>query len=104
MELVAMKICRKFKAREDDVWDLIDEKVDMANDADRAAWLEKKKNVLQDVMGWTLNYLEKLDQEVGWKEAEVGNLKHSWEQRWKTYASMNKKDLRDAGWILDVGN
>lgn len=65
--------------------------------------IEKKGKVLKDLMGWTLTYLEDLDaNEEGWKEKEVRDLKRDWEQRWKTYATMDLEDLKTAGWILDV--
>ena len=103
MEVVATTISHRYKAREDKVWDLVEEKIDMANVAEREAWLERKGKVLKDVMGWTLTYLEDMDaREAGWKEKEVRKLKNDWEQRWKTYAAMDTEDLKAAGWILDV--
>ena len=103
METVATAIAHRYKAREDKLWDVMREKVDMTEAAERAAWIEKKGRVLQDVMGWTLTYLEHLDAtQEGWKEREVRELKKDWEARWKAYADMGLEDLQTAGWILDV--
>ena len=103
MELVAMTIVHRYEAREDKVWDLVEEKIDMTNAAEREAWLERKAKVIKDLMGWTLTYLNDMDaREHGWKEKEVGELTKDWEQRWKTYAAMGPEDLKAVGWILDV--
>ena len=103
MEVVATTIYHRYETREDKVWDLMEEKVDTTNAAEREAWLEKKAEVLKDLMGWTLTYLNDMDaREKGWKEREVRKLKQDWEQRWKTYAAMDPKDLKAVGWILDV--
>ena len=103
MEQVATTIIHRYDDREDKVWDLLEEKIDMTNAAEREAWLEKKADVLKDVMGWTLTYLDDMDaREHGWKEKEVRELTKDWEQRWKTYAAMDPEDLKAVGWILDV--
>ena len=103
MELVATTISDRYKAGEDKVWEVIEEKADMTVVSEREAWLERKGRVLEDVIGWTLSYLNDMDaKEEGWKENEVQNLKQDWEQRWKTYAAMDPEDLKAAGWILDV--
>ena len=103
MEKVAMTISHRYKGREDKVWHLVEQKVNMANVEERDVWVEKKGRVLQDVMGWTLSYLDDMDaKEEGWKEKEVRKLKDDWEERWKTYAAMDAEDLKAVGWILDV--
>ena len=103
MELVATEISDKFKARGDKVWDLVNEKVNMAEATQTEPYLEKKDEVLKDVMGWTLSELDKLDaKDKEWKEKEVQQLKVKWEERWETYAAMETEDLKTAGWILDA--
>ena len=103
MEVVATTISDRYKAREDKVWDLVEEKVDMSSVEEREAWLKKKGKVLNEVMGWTLAYLDEMDaMDEEWKEKEVKDMKLQWETRWKTYAAMDPEDLKAAGWILDV--
>lgn len=103
MELVAEKISRKCKTRSKYLWDLMEEKVDMANDVERAMWVKRKKAVLGDVMGGLVGYLEELGDEDGWKEREVREMGQRWEKRWKVYGAMDREELKSAGWILDVG-
>lgn len=103
MELIAEKITRRCKARSKCLWDLMEEKVDMANDVERATWVKKKKAVLGDVMGGLVGYLEELGDEDGWKEREVREMGQRWEKRWKVYGAMDREELKSAGWILDVG-
>ena len=103
MEVVATTISNHYKAREDKVWDLVEEKVDMSSVEEREAWLKKKGKVLNEVMGWTLAYLDDMDaMDEGWKEKEVKDMMLQWETRWITYAAMDPEDLKAAGWILDV--
>ena len=77
--------------------------MDMANDAERAMWVKRKKAVLGDVMGGLVGYLEELGDEDGWKEKEVREMGQRWEKRWKVYGAMDREELKSAGWILDVG-
>ncbi len=81
----------------------MEEKVDMTNDTERAIWVKKKKSLLGDVMGGLVGYLEELGEEEGWKGREVREMGERWEKRWKAYGAMDKQDLKNAGWILDVG-
>ena len=102
LEVVATDISDRFKAREDKVWDVFDRKVDMVNVTQRDAYLEKKGEVLKDVMGWALSELDKKDaKDERWKEKEVQDMKDRWEGRWKTYAAMDPEDLKELGWIMD---
>lgn len=103
MELIAEKISRKCKTRSKYLWDLMEEKVDMANDVERARWVKRKKAILGDVMGGLVGYLEELGDEGGWKEREVREMGQRWEKRWKVYGAMDREELKSAGWILDVG-
>lgn len=103
MELVAEKISRKCKTRSKYLWDLMEEKVDMTNDVERARWVKRKKAILGDVMGGLVGYLEELGDEDGWKEREVREMVQRWEKRWKVYGAMDREELKSAGWILDVG-
>lgn len=102
LEEVAKAIYDRYKAREDKLWGIFEEKVNMTNFAEREPWLDRKEKVLKDVVGWTLTYLDEQDAEygVGWKEAEIQKMKLAWEDRWKTYAAMYPWDLKTAGWIL----
>ena len=50
MELVAEDIHDKCKAGTKSVWEVMEAKVDMTNEAERAIWVKKKKEVLEDVM------------------------------------------------------
>ena len=104
MELAVETISDKCRDRSQSVWDLMEEKVDMANDAERRVWVEEKKQVLGDVMDWMWGYLLGVDErEEGFKEKEVMRMKQAWEERWKRYGEMDIEDQKDAGWILEVG-
>lgn len=103
MELIADKIARKCKSRRKYLWEIMEEKVDMTNEAARVTWVKKKKAVLGDVMGGAMGYLEELGEEDGWKEREVREMGERWEKRWKAFGAMDRADLVKAGWILDVG-
>ena len=102
MEVTAEMISRKFESRRVYLWDIMEEKVDMTNDVERVMWVKKKKAVLGDVMGGTVGYLEGLGEEEGWKGREVREMGERWEKRWKAYGAMDRKGLKQAGWILDV--
>lgn len=103
MERIVDKIAYKCRTRREDLWDVMEEKVDMADEVARAVWVKKKKAVLGDVMGGLVGYLEELGDEEGWKEREVGRMGERWEKRWKLYGAMDRADLKTAGWILEVG-
>lgn len=74
MEVVADKISRKCRARGRHLRDVMQEKVDMADDAARAAWVRRKKAALGDVMGGLVGFLDELGEEEGWKGREVGKM------------------------------
>ncbi len=106
MELVVQKISRKCKSRVQVLWEIMEEKVDMTDDVARATWLWKKRAVLEDVMDGMVSYLRELGPEGEWRMREVKEvreMREGWERRWKTFGSMDKADLKVAGWILDVG-
>ena len=71
LEVVAEKIARKCRSRGGALRDVMREKVDMADDGARAAWVRRKKAVLGDMMGGLVGYLEELGEEEGWKGREV---------------------------------
>lgn len=76
--------------------------MDMEDVLARASWVKKKRDVLGDVMGGLVGYLEELGEEEEWKEREVRGLKERWERRWRAYGAMDKADLKAAGWVLEV--
>lgn len=103
MELAVQDISQRYRDRGQHVWDVMDEKVDMTNEEERAMWVEKKAEVLHDVTRWMLRYLqhkERIDR--AWKEKDVAILKLDWEDRWEDYGKMEIEDLKQVGWIMDV--
>lgn len=103
MELAVEAISQRCRQRGQHVWDVMDEKVDMMNEGERAVWVEEKGKVLRDVTMWMLEYLQGLDRsEEGWKEREVRAMKKAWVKRWRAYEKINTEDQKDAGWIMDV--
>ena len=102
LENVAGKVARRFKSRRKYLWEVMEEKVDMADNVARMEWVRKKRDVLGDVLGGVVGYLEELGQGEAWKEREVKVMAERWEKRWRAYGAMSKADLKAAGWILEV--
>ena len=105
MELVAQQIADKCNVRAPHLWAIMMEKVDMMDEMESTAWVLKKKAESDNVIGGVTALLKDLGPEEEWKAREVRevwDLKRKWEQRWRTYGAMSKKDLLQAGWILDV--
>ena len=99
---MAGKITRKFKSGRKYLWAVMEEKVDMEDDVARMEWVRKKRDVLGDVLGRVVGYLDELGEGESWKEWEVRKMAERWEKRWRAYGDMDKADLKAAGWILEV--
>ena len=68
MEFIAEKIYLLFKTRRLSLWEVLKEKVDMTDDAAKAIWLRKKKDVVEGVLGRLFTYLEELGKEEEWMQ------------------------------------
>lgn len=103
MEVAVKAISQKCAQHGQNIWDVMNEMVDMENEGERAMWVRKKEKALKYVTEWMLKYLERLDRgEQRWKEREVGIMRKAWATRWEAYGKMNIEDQKAAGWILDV--
>ena len=102
MELVAEEIYDKCKAGSKFVWEVMDEKIDMTNEAKRAVWVKKKKEVLEDVMEGMVQSMRALGPKGECIEMEVAEVKERWEHKWKSFVGNNNDDLTQAGYILDI--
>ena len=102
LENVANRIVRRFKSRRKYLWAVMEEKVDMEDHVARMEWVRKKRDVVGDVLGGVVGYLEELGHGEEWKEREVKVMAERWEKRGRAYGAMSKADLKAAGWSLEV--
>ena len=81
LENVAGRVVRRFKSRRRYLRAVIGEKVDMEDHAARTEWVRKKRDLVGDVLGGVVNYLDEPGQGEEWKEREVKAMAERWEKR-----------------------
>ena len=78
---------------------MLNEKVDIENETIRSNWVRRKELILNDFMGKISDHLGRLDGE-GVDRDEVRAMEQAWVKKWETWASLNKKKLKQIGLLL----
>ncbi|MCJ1275359.1 hypothetical protein MMC21_003162 [Puttea exsequens] len=81
------------------LYDMLNEKVDIENETIRSNWVRRKELILNDFMGKISDHLGRLDGE-GVDRDEVRAMEQAWVKKWETWASLNKKKLKQIGLLL----